>query len=343
MNSFFFALLIISLILVIVYLIFRSKRMKGKIIYLETSAINHLAEISSEPDAIATRQYHNEKGNKLMVSVVSIWEVLMTSNEIEREKLVFYMQNALYPKLIFSPSELIINFIKAGCPEYEPKKSIFTKLPIGDTWEDICQDNRKTFNFDTEDLKKRTKSIQRLFKRVDRAILDTVVEKKLSGSELKELADSIYNNLNLSRDNNNNKDSEKIFKLAIIFISVILCAGIQLDNTPIEKFWEKLRISDIEKRITYIFNHYEILVHRGPFLSMALMAYNQIVEDKKPNRGLFWDALHSLYLPYIDILLTKDKHFKELQKKVNHINFSKIKLIENGIIKRRKVNIKNKK
>lgn len=70
---------------------------------------------------------------------------------------------------------------------------------------------------------------------------------------------------------------------------------------------------------------------------MALMAYNQIQEDKKPNRGLFWDALHSLYLPYVDFLITKDKHFKELQKKVSHINYLKIKLIENETIKWRKV------
>lgn len=313
--------------------------MRNKILYIETSAINHLASISSLEDAIATRQYHIEMKNKYMISVVTLWEILITSDDIEREKIIFYIQNALYNKLIFSPSELIINFINSGCPIFEQKKSIYTKLKIGNIFEDICMDNRKTFIFDKQELKQRTNVIRALFIRIDLAISD-ISNKTTTRNELKLLADSVYQSLSFSTSEKIDKDTERIYKLSIIFIITILCAGVEFDNTPIENFWSEKKINDIGQRIDFIFENYEELVYRGPFLSMALMAYNQIQEDKKPNRGLFWDALHSLYLPYVDFLITKDKHFKELQKKVNHINYLKIKLIEKDTIKWRKFNNK---
>lgn len=335
MNYHYTYTILFILLLGIIIFVLSKKLKKGKIIYLETSAINHLAQISSEADAIATKKYHIKQGNTLLVSVVSIWEILMTSDDTKRENLIFYMQSALYNKLIFSPSELIINFIEAGCPEYEPIKSTFTNLPIGKVWEDICQNNKKTFVFNYGELKTRTKSIQKLLKRIDRTIKETVLDTEENKSKEKKFADSVYNNLALSKAKDISKEDEKIFKLSIIFISVVLCAGIGFDNTPIEDFWSKIGISNTQKRLIYICEHYEILIHRGPFFLMALMAYNQILKDKKTNRGLFWDALHCLYLPYIDILLTKDKHFKELQK-INHPNFKKIVLIkENTIIKRK--------
>lgn len=262
----------------------------------------------------------------------------MTSDEIKRETLIFYSQNALYKKLIFSPSELIINFINSGCKELEPKKSIYTTLQIGSVWEDICNDNRKTIIFSPEELNDRTRSIRTFFKRIDNAISD--VKNESNSSELKQLADSAFEILSFTKSQNIDKDSEKVFKLSIIFIATILCAGIEFDNEPIENFWKEKTIDDTGDRLIYILTHYEDLVHTGPFVSMALMALNQIQEDKKPGRGLFWDALHSLYLPYVDILLTKDTHFKKLQAKVNHRNFSKIKVINDETFIKRKVNIK---
>jgi len=318
------------------YFLNRKRRMRNKVIYLETSAVNYLASISSYEDALATRKYHTEMKNKYMISVVTLWEILMTSNENEREKIIFFIQNALYNELIFSPSELIINFINSGCPTFEPTKSIYTKLQIGETWKDICENNQKTLTFDTEVLKNKTKVVRDFFKRIDLAISD-ISNESSSNNDLKLLADSVYSNLTISQSENIDKDTERIYKLSIIFITTILCAGVEFDNSSIENYWLEKGINDTEQRVAYIFKNHEVLVHRGPFVTMALMAYNQILEDKKPNRGLFWDALHSLYLPYVDYLLTKDRHFKELQKKVSHINFMKIKLIEEETIKWREV------
>lgn len=323
------------------------KRMKNKVIYLETSAINYLASLNNSEnayeDSIATRQYHQERGNRLMVSVVSIWEILMTSNEIERERLISFMQNALYPKLIFAPSEIIINFIEAGCPVDEPGKSIYTTLSLGIVWEDICQDSEKTFIFNQEDLKLKTTHIRKLFKRIDRSIEDIVSREEISNTtRLKEVADSLYNDFFLENEEGISHHNRKVCKLSIIFMTTVLCIGLGIDDSPIVDFWNKRGINGVYKRAEYICANYEALIHRGPIASMALMAYNQILEDKKPNRGLFWDALHSVYLPYVDILLTKDKHFKLLRERIDHVNYSKIKLIEEGIIKKRRVFLKRK-
>ena len=63
---------------------------------------------------------------------------------------------------------------------------------------------------------------------------------------------------------------------------------------------------------------------RASFADMARMANNQIIDDGKAvNRGLFWDSLHSLYLPYVDIMLTNDNHFQRLSKRIDHYNYKK--------------------
>ena len=80
-------------------------------IYLETSAINFLADKYSYQDGRETYTYHKMKGTRFYISNVSIWEILLTSNKEKREQLIQYIQNIGHPKLINSPSEMIINYI----------------------------------------------------------------------------------------------------------------------------------------------------------------------------------------------------------------------------------------
>lgn len=83
-------------------------------------------------------------------------------------------------------------------------------------------------------------------------------------------------------------------------------------------------ISDTFERLKYLIRKYEVLIYRGPFLEMALMAYNQIKEIKKSSRGLFFDCLHSIYFLYIDFFITNDEHFQMLKDNIEHFNYLKI-------------------
>ena len=59
--------------------------------------------------------------------------------------------------------------------------------------------------------------------------------------------------------------------------------------------------------------NYEVLVYRGPFVEMALMAYTQVDNNIRSNRGLLFDCLHTIYLTYVDIFITNDNHFIKLR------------------------------
>ena len=85
----------------------------NSVIYLDTSAVNFLCDNLSLRDAAATKLYHARKGTKFYISSTVIWEILATKNDEQRELLIAFMQNLCYEKLINSPSEFILNYIKA--------------------------------------------------------------------------------------------------------------------------------------------------------------------------------------------------------------------------------------
>jgi len=120
-----------------------------------------------------------------------------------------------------------------------------------------------------------------------------------------------------------NTDQEKLYKIAVLFMLYILCMEVDLDATPIKEFWKDVGISDTFKRLGYLLDNYEILTSRGPFMEMAITAFEQIRKNNKSTRGLFFDCLHSIYLAYVDIFLTYDNHFKKLSR-IPHINYQEI-------------------
>jgi hypothetical protein len=60
---------------------------------------------------------------------VTIGEILLTSAEERREILIAFLQRACSPRLLPSPSELAIAYIKAGCPVKEPRRGNLGTLP----------------------------------------------------------------------------------------------------------------------------------------------------------------------------------------------------------------------
>ena len=70
---------------------------------------------------------------------------------------------------------MIIKYIKNGFPVHQPKYDFHSNLHIASTWEDICENRNKTFIFDEEDLKIRSKMIRSLFKMASKEIEDISV------------------------------------------------------------------------------------------------------------------------------------------------------------------------
>jgi hypothetical protein len=312
----------------------------SKNFYFETSAINYLVNKYSIEDAIATRAFQYAKGNIFYISSVGIWEVLLTTNDIEREKILYFSQHFFHNKLVKSPSEFIINYINSGCPMIEHPYNLETDLDLGDVWEDICINTDKTMIFDKEYLIEKTKYIKSVYKKIgliiNRITLDINVKDDIFYNQ--ELVNYFSTSLNKEFGPFEEKEI-KLYKLTTLFILYTICFEFEIDSSAYINFWSILKIPQSVDRLFYIYENYRTLFLYGPFYNMALMAYHQISSGQKKNRGLFLDCLHTIYITYFDIFITNDKHFKSFSENFINMNTSKIRHIEDIIFSSHKVPI----
>jgi hypothetical protein len=288
----------------------------NKDIYFETSAVNHMAGMFSWKDAVATKERQTEKGNRYYLSPVTIWEILLTSNHQQRENLLFYCQHLFHEELVAGPSELIVGYIKNGCPLVEKQGDFASKLPMATVWKNLVEDKRKTFVFDHQTLTLKTKLLRDTSKEMAKLIMPVAVGESTKDAHLEAIAEliRIYSK---QEDFASQKPKDVIRRLALLFITYILCLEADLDSSPVNNFWINLNLHTMLDRVFYVVEELEILTRRGPFIQMALMAYCQTFAiGVRPSRGLFLDCLHSIYFTYMDVFLTQDEHFRSLRDAV---------------------------
>lgn len=304
-------------------------KLSNKDFYFETSAVNYFADKYKWNDALATKGLQLAKGNLWYLSPITLWEILLTADEVKRETIIFYCQHLFHEKLMMSPSEIIINYINAGCPIVQEKQSFHSKLSISETWQSICVDQRKTFKYDQNALKERMKVFQKLSKQLSKIIHRVVLDITVNDEEfaIQQFVEYYYQQLS-SKLVYADLDYHKVIKISILFALYIICIEADLDATPQQSFWEMNGIEDIVERLEYLLKFYDSLIIRGPLYQMAIMAFHQISLDQKSNRGLFMDCLHSLYATFADVFVTNDMHFKTLKDKKIHPNFNSIMHIQ---------------
>src|SRR5687767_6928747 len=88
-------------------------------VYFETSALNAFAAKHTIQDAIATKAFQNIRGRGWYISPLVLWEILLTTDKLQRETLIFFAQHLFESDLLPSPEELIVRYIKSGCPAIE--------------------------------------------------------------------------------------------------------------------------------------------------------------------------------------------------------------------------------
>ena len=306
---------------------------KNKKIYFETSALNYISKGRSFADAIATKGLQNFKGNRWYISSVTIWEILLKQDDSNREKIIHFAQHLFESDLLPSPEEIIVTYLKAGCPICENPYRFVSYTPMAEAWKDICSNKAKTLHFDKDELSKRVQIIRELSKHLHKLIRNqdfNIVNN--SDCIITEIGlQSIISNLSFVRQEAELDNEEKsLYKISIFYILTILCAEISLDSETIRKFWKNVGIDSTYERLQYLLSNHEVLVHRGPFLEMALMTYYQT--KNKFSRGVLFDSFHAVYLPYIDYLFTTDNHFRKLRQGVEYPNYLKIILMDEVVI-----------
>lgn len=301
-------------------------------IYLETSAVNYLADSFTVEELITIRKLiKKEKNADFFISSVTIAEILSTKDELRKEQLIYLMQNICNDNLLNSPSEFLINYIKAGMPRIEQKYEFYSNYELSKVWKDLCKNFNKTFIYDSDNLKERIKFLQKEFSEVveilfkENSYLQNTIEYAME-----------RNNENKTLSNY----AKTIIKTSWLLIFIILCCGVDLlENSLIEDYWKDLKLETTLDRLIFSVEKLSKLTKLGPIVMMSRMFYCQ--KEEKINRGTIIDMLHSIYLVYCDTFLTNDKHFISFKNSDNHVNFNKIQLVSENIFFKQLKNIMN--
>ena len=304
---------------------FKFWRNMRSIFYLDTSALNFLADNVKDFDFLAGMKEHLKF--ELFLSPVSLWEVFLNSNEERRDYLIYWAQFNCARKLIKSPSEIIIEYIKQDCPIKD--RTIFRDAPysnmqMAETWENIHGKIDRTIPLDVNELKERSNGIRQLSKSL-KGIINDMCDDSHENYENDPFHGAMVMALeNVGRSLELDKKTERTYKITLIFIFFIICIGFELQNSVIQDFWNEKGIEDPFERLDFMIANYSELMVRGPVLEMAMMAETQLKMDNSKSRGLLHDCMHTIYCYYADNLITSDTHFECLRDDVNHPVFKGI-------------------
>lgn len=290
--------------------------------YLDTSGLNFLADHIRDFDFLAAMKHH--LGFELYLSPITLWEVLLNSDDARRDYLIYWSQFNCSPRLIKSPAEIIIDYLKAGCPQKSRANFLnapYTSQQIGTTWEKIHGKIDRTIPIDLDALKDRSECIRQLSKKLNIIVHDMCALEKLN--------DPFHQTMNkaLKRLKWSKKlsfEDERLFKISLILLFFIICIGFELENSAVRDYWKQYKIDDPLKRLNHLIKKQPQILIRGPILEMAKMAEAQISAENSKSRGLIHDCFHTIYCYYADNLITGDAHFKDLRDNNPHPAFERI-------------------
>ena len=299
--------------------------------YFETSAVNFLYDVFSKDEkfsSIKTKKLQVSKGRKWYLSSATLWEIFKTKDEKKRYELFDFCRCLFYDHLIKCPEEIIINFIKSGCPSVEKSYNLDSS-DLGlfaKEWRNACKDIRFVFQPDEKQINDRTNALQ---------FFGKYLYKKQKGYELKgypELIDQSYHLLGIRLESllkklfnefDNITEEEKQFTSVVFHVALItICYGITLDQQIIESYWNSIGISKPISRIECLVENSISLFFRGPIANIAKMMVLQ--SNGKYGRGVFFDSLHSAYITYSDLYFTADNHFINFKNEIADPNMLKI-------------------
>ena len=289
--------------------------------YLDTSAVNFLADNTSQQDI----SYLRNMGIKFYISSITLWEILLNSDNSRKEELLFWAQTHCENQLLKAPSEILVEYLDANCPEKNRKnfwEDPFTKLELGDTWTKIHGDISMTIPIEVQELKDFTygnRLLSRKIRKILRDMTDPDYPKKDSDYfylSAKKIAEDLDFPWTLKYQSH--------FITAVILVFFLFCIGQELDKTTIRDYWEQKSIDDHTDRLEYLMLNYPMYFKRGPIAEMTMMVQSQDTMSKNPNRGLIHDCLQVIYCYFVDVFITDDKHFLKFRSMINHPAFRRI-------------------
>lgn len=311
-------------------------------VYLETSAANYFLSSLNGMGAEATRKLQLSKGREWYISTTVLWEIFQIQTFKDVDACMYLASYLFSENILKSSAELIIDYIDQGEPEYQILESPFTKSSIGDHWKRSCNDKSYTFHFESEGFKYATRFVKDIARYLSIfATKDKVGNNPLSDDllALKEFIDGIYDQY---YKDNVDELVRKLRTVAILVLFIQLCLALDITKDVIDKFWDKKMISDPIERLTYLLEKHPDLARKGPVWSISNMFLSQCLKNRRSSRGAYHDGIHAIYLPFIDVFLTQDDHFREIRElakkefkglysKIQHLDESEILRIDPSV------------
>lgn len=300
--------------------------------YFETSSVNYLFDniFSKEQySSIKTRKLQLRKRRKWYISNITLWEIFLTSNVKRKTELFDFSRSLFYKELMPSIEELIINYINNGLPTIEQRYELKSKSIFSKHWKKACKNTSYFFEPNVKDLKTHTlyyRFLGEYFVKTNKGyVLDFNVNISVEGKEFEmKKIESAFSNYKTKIGEESFKKYEQYYYLSFQLVLIIFCYGINFNQRITENYWKAIGISNLNDRINYVVENMPELFYRGPISNITHMILMQA--NTHSTRGVYFDALHSVYITYSDLYFSDDKHFDNL-KKINDPNMLKLRKV----------------
>lgn len=295
------------------------------IYYLDTSGLNFLADRVKKFDGL--RIIKEQLNIEFYLSSITLWEVLLNSNAKRSDYLVYWAQFNCSPKLLKSPSELLIEYLINHCPSKDRRRFYaepFSNNEMATLWENIHGKIERNIDSELGVMRERSQPLRSLSKKL-KVIITDMCDSTRDGYTDDPFHKKMEEFISVGKHHDLlTKENERIIKISLIFLFFVVCVGIDLEAKIIDRYWNDLDIEDVFERLDYLVETHPDILKRGPVVEMAVMADVQIRMQNSKSRGLFHDCLHTIYCYYSSHFVTGDVHFASLKSKIRHHAFDGI-------------------
>lgn len=292
--------------------------------YLETSAANYFLGFLNGAGAQATRELQLSKGRDWFISTTVLWEIMQIKDFKDYDAVLFLSTFLFHPQLLKSAPEIILDYFDQDCPSFQVLESPFTASSVGKAWERACNDRRYSFNIIGTpflDLTAKYKEISKWMPFLYDPGFDSRAAVPDYIRSLRELVDALHNEFYSDTVSN-----QVLFlrRIAILLLFVQVCSCVDISQDVLIEYWKNKGIESPTERFRYMVETHREIMHVGPLWNMANAILSQMINKKSASRGALHDGLHSIYLPFVDVFLTNDDHFRQLRERVDTAHYESL-------------------
>lgn len=279
----------------------------AKRIYLETSAFNRLFDEFSIPDLELTRAYQRRKGVIFVTSPMLLWEIMMVSDRQRADAMLHAAQALFDPVLLGTPTELAVRYLESAYHGGDRGYDVRSNLSWATLWPEMTRDFSRTFNYDFEEVARKTAPMRKLSKNL-RSVIEGRPHADPEVDLVRIFVDTVFRAI--ADDLERTGLDDVTAKFVILYTLLLLMAHADLDGTAAQDFWLRRGfIGELQHaEVTRAFIDYPDIFENGPMLAMAMMAAFQHRKGMA-NRGAIHDGLHVSYAPYVHTVVSNDAAF----------------------------------